>query len=90
MIERVINLKTIKMKKSSSIKDMESMMKSIFCYGSLTKEDRYLQSYRKQLSPEEFNKVFDDYSKYLNDNFDVKGNVYTDRDGCTYNSLVQK
>jgi len=69
---------------------MESMMESIFCYSKLTKENSYLDSYRKQLPTEEFNKVFDEYSRYLNENFDVKLNTYTDSEGCTYNTLIHK
>jgi len=73
--------------RNSFSENMKSMMKSIFSYGVLTKDNRYLDSYRKELTSDEFDKVFDEYSKYLTENFRVVYNTYTDHEGCTYNSL---
>jgi len=69
------------------IESMKSMMKSIFCYGTLRKDDEYLDSSRKELSVTDFDKVYDEYSKYLSDTFTVNAGTYTDHEGCTYNSL---
>lgn len=69
---------------------MKSMMKSIFCYGSLERDNSYLDSYRKNLSENVFNSVFDNYKKYLSDTFTVRTGVYEDYEGCTYNELVKK
>ena len=72
------------------IKSMKSMMKSIFCYGTLRKTDSYLDSSRKELSKELFAVVYDEYSKYLTKTYDINQGTYTDHEGCTYNELVKK
>lgn len=66
----------------------KSMMVSIFSYGTLTKDDEYLKSYRVDLGEKLFNEVFDDFFKYLN-KCTVKRGVYTDHEGCTYNTLIE-
>lgn len=78
------------MKYKESIKDMKKMMESIFTYGTLTKENKYLDSYRERLPESIFNLTFDIYSVYLKENCKVMYDVYTDSEGCTYNSLVRK
>jgi hypothetical protein len=74
----------------STKESMKKMMESIFCYGVLSKDNRYLNSYREKLSEKEFNEIYDEYSKYLSDTFTIEYNTYTDYEGCTYNSLIKK
>ena len=75
------------------IESMKSMMKSIFAYDGLHRSgysfDQYLKKYEDILGKQLFDEVYDEYSKYLNDTFEVVRNVYTDHEGCTYNSLVK-
>ena len=78
------------MKIENKIKSMKSMMESIFCYGTLSKDDKYLAQYRDELSEKEFNEVFDEYLKYLSTTFNVIRGTYTDHEGCSYNSLEKK
>ena len=72
------------------IKWMKSMMDSLFTYGGLTKDNRYLKKYKDMFEDDVFNDVFDTHSIYLNTHFRVEENVGKDSDGVTYNSLVKK
>lgn len=74
----------------SDIKGMASMIKSLFAYGGLSKDSSYLKPYKDELSEEEFNRVYGETSKDLEDNYEVITNVYTDSEGCTYNQIVKK
>lgn len=46
--------------------------------------------FRKELGDDAWNEVFDEYSKFLKDNYTVEHNVGTDSDGLTYNRLVPR
>jgi hypothetical protein len=78
------------MEKESIIKRVKSMMESCYAYDGLTKENEYLQKSRKGLTDEEFNEVYAEHKKDLEENYIIKRNVGTDSDGITYNSLVKK
>ena len=66
------------------------MMKSLFSYHSLSKENSYLKKFKEKLGIERFNQVYDSFSKFLNENIKVNSNVYTDSEGLTYNSISLK
>ena len=68
----------------------KDMMRSIYAYNTLSKDDSYLTQYRKELGEEIFNEVYDEYSKFLHENFTIEHNTYTDGEGCSYNSLIRK
>jgi hypothetical protein len=68
-------------------KALKSMMKSCFTYGGLTKDNTYINKYVYSLGMKLFNKVYDEYSKYIKENYFIIKDVYTDYEGCSYNSL---
>lgn len=72
------------------ISSFKSMMESCYCYGGLTKTNSYILEFRKELGDDAWNEVFDEYSKFLKDNYTVEHNVGTDSDGLTYNRLVPR
>jgi hypothetical protein len=78
-----------KIRVEKEIEQLKSMLESCFTYGGLDKENRYIKPYIYTLGIELFNKVFDEYSKYLRENYIIKHNVYTDNEGVTYNSLIK-
>jgi hypothetical protein len=69
---------------------MKSMMKSCFAYDGLNKENSYLQKYKVELGETIFDSVYNEYAEYLNNTFTIKRGVYSDHEGCTYNSMVEK
>jgi hypothetical protein len=74
--------------KTKLVVSMSRMMKSIFTYGTLEKNNYYLRDYLTKLSQKTFDNTFENQKKYLEENFKVEYDTYTDREGCTYNSLV--
>lgn len=74
---------------NETIEAMKSMMRSIYAYGTLQSDNRYLDSYRNRLTVKEFETTFNEHAKYLSDNFTRRYAVYTDSEGCTYNELVR-
>lgn len=76
------------------ISAMKDMMKSCFTYGKLDKStynfERYIKPFEEQLGEDLFNEIYEEHSKYLADNFEIKQNVYTDSEGLTYNQLIKK
>jgi len=76
-------------KEEKTIISFKSMMDSCFTYDGLTKDNDYIKKYRYELGVELFNKVYDEHSKHLNENYIVNRDVYTDHEGCTYNSLIK-
>jgi hypothetical protein len=69
---------------------MKSMMKSLYAYGGLDKDNSFLEKYKESLGRRMFNQVFNRYSKELINDYDVEYNVHTDSEGLSYNSLVKK
>lgn len=82
------------MKKIEEIKYLKSMMDSCFTYGGLSEKHhnyhKYLLPYKEILGTKLFNKVYKDYKEDLEKNYIIEQNVYTDSEGCTYNSLIKK
>lgn len=76
-------------KEEKTIGSLKSMMDSCFTYDGLTKDNSYIKKYRYDLGIELFNKIYDEYSKHLNENYIVNRGVYTDHEGCSYNSLIK-
>lgn len=74
----------------NKVKMMMRMMKSLYAYDSLSKNNSYLSKYKTELGEKEFNRVYDEYEKELKEKYTVKRGVYTDGEGCTYNELVEK
>lgn len=72
------------------INDFKSMMESCYCYGGLSKSNRYIIDFRKELGEDAWHEVFDEYSEFLKNNYTIEYGVHTDNDGLTYNRLVPK
>jgi len=72
-----------------TIKSFKSMIRSLYCYDGLKKDSTYLTNYINKLGETNFNKIYDEYSKELQDNFKIVRGVYTDHEGCTYNKLEE-
>lgn len=70
----------------------KKMINSCFCYGGIEKDgwnfERYISPYIKELGAELFEQVYEEQRDFLEDNCKVKTNVFTDHEGCTYNSLI--
>lgn len=66
------------------------MMRSIYAYEQLSKNNTSLKIYKEKLGENVFNEVYDEYSKFLYENFTIEKNTYTDSEGCSYNSLIRK
>jgi len=62
------------------------MMRSCYAYNCLYKNNRYIADYK---CLPKFDQVFDKYKKYLENNYKVTPDTYTDREGLTYNSLTK-
>lgn len=75
-------------------KGLRNMIESAFAYGNMNKEshtyDRYILPYKQKLGEETFERIYDEHTKYLTENFEVVHGTYTDSEGVTYNSLKQK
>lgn len=74
---------------------LRDMVKSCFTYGGADRNsynfERYILPYKDRFdSEDEFNKIYDEQLKDLKENFEIKHDVHTDFEGCTYNSLVKK
>lgn len=71
-------------------KDMRSMINSCFAYGGAEKGSYGYDHYIKRLyfdKVDAFDEVYEDQLNYLKTNCIVNNNVYTDHEGCTYNSI---
>ena len=67
----------------------KGMLKSCHTYGGINKDDKYLIKYKDILGTKLFNKILEQYEKYLKENYIIKENVHTDPEGLTYNSLTK-
>ena len=68
----------------------KSMMESCYCYGGLTKTNKYILEFKDELGEDLWNETYDSYSKFLKNNYTVEHNVGTDNEGLTYNRLVPR
>lgn len=80
------------------IKSLKSMLESCFAYDVITDNDeyrksysfqRYVQPYEKKLGKQLFETIYNETLNHLRSNFKVERGVFTDGEGCTYNSLVK-
>lgn len=67
-------------------KDEKGMIESCFTYGMCALDNRYLAPIVARVGRE----MVVGELKRLDDAYQVTPNVYTDHEGCTYNSLVKK
>jgi hypothetical protein len=83
----------MKTRTEKSIESMKSMMQSMYCYHQLDREgyffDSHLKIYEEYLGKKLFDEVYNEYHRYLKNNYKIVNDVYTDHEGCTYNSLVK-
>ena len=63
-----------------------NMMKSLYCYGEMNEDDQYYKAILDVYGQE----IVDEVEHWLKANFKVIYNVYTDHEGCTYNSLEER
>ena len=82
------------MKIETKIESFKSMMHSCYTYGGIERNgnnfERFLTPYEQRLGSDLFNKIYEEHSKYLRDNYKVVLNVYTDFEGLVYNQLKLK
>lgn len=75
-------------------RSLKNMIESCFAYGGFEKDSwnytRWILPCKDNLDEETFNRIYDEHTKYLTENFEVVHNTYTDSEGGTYNSLKQK
>lgn len=71
-----------------------SMIDSCFTYGGADVDSynysKYIVKHKEELGAELFESVYNERLTYLKANAEIISNVYTDKDGCTYNKLVLK
>jgi len=83
--------------KQNEIKSLKAMLGSCYAYDVITDNDayrkswsfgRYVKPYEQKLGKELFDEVYNGELNHLRENFKVVRGIYTDHEGCTYNSLV--
>ena len=74
----------------NDIDAFKSMMESCYCYGGLTKTNKYILDFKETLGEDKWNANYIDYSKWLKENYTVEHNVGKDSDGLTYNRLIPR
>ena len=81
------------------IKSLKSMLDSCFAYDFITDNEayrktysfeRYVKPYEQKLGKQLFDEIYNDHLNNLRENFKVERGVFTDHEGCTYNSIVSK
>lgn len=68
-----------------------SMIMSCLIYGNGRDYfmKNYAQKYAAELGQERVEEIWEDQENYFKNHCRVNYNVYTDRDGCTYNSVTE-
>ena len=73
-------------------KALKEMIDSCFTYGGADRTnynfERYILPYKDKVK--DFNRIYESHLQNLKDNFEIEQNVYTDSEGLSYNSLVNK
>ena len=72
------------------VSNFKSMMESCYCYGGLTKNNKYILEYKDELGEDLWNKTYYEYSTWLKNNYTIEHNIGTDNEGLSYNRLIQK
>ena len=70
------------------IEAFKSMIESCYAYGGLSKNNRYIIDFRKEIGEDAWHEVFDEYSEFLKTNYIIEYGVYEDSEGLRYNRLV--
>ena len=74
----------------SSVDAFKSMMESCYCYGGLTKTNKYIVDFKAELGQALWNEIYESYSSFLKKNYTVEHNIYQDNEGVTYNRLIPR
>tara|TARA_R100000900_G_C3221361_1_gene140901 strand:- start:126 stop:419 length:294 start_codon:yes stop_codon:yes gene_type:complete len=74
----------------NDIDAFKSMMESCYAYDKLSKTNKYILEFKEELGPTLWNETYNNYSKYLKNNYTVEHNIGKDNDGLTYNRLVPR
>lgn len=71
---------------------LREMIDSCWCYGTNCYTSHYITDYFKdgRLKEKRVWEIVDEQLNYLNNNCEIKECVYTDCDGITYNSIIEK
>ena len=76
-----------------TINSLKSMVESCYTYGGADKDSlnykKYIEPYKEKLHPLLFITTYHNELQRLQA-YEVVNNVYTDNEGCTYNSLTLK
>ena len=87
-------MKTLTTKEQEQVTSLESMIRSCFSYQSATRDsynfDRYILPYKAKMSDTLFEDTYKAYLLDLETNYTIERGIYTDHEGCTYNTLVKK
>lgn len=78
---------------SSEEKSCASMCESMIAYKSPLhgySDKEYLTKYRVSLGNKRVEEIYNTLKEYIQKNYILKENVFTDSDGQTYNSLIRK
>ena len=76
--------------------ELRDMVNSVWCYHNYSDieqylNNRYIKGYTEHgLSLKDIEEITINQVNYLNENCEIRHNVYTDCDGLTYNSIVEK
>lgn len=78
----------------NGVKQLIEMIDSCFTYGGADKEshnfERYILPYKNRLGARLFNSTYKKRLAELKKDYEIKFNVHTDYEGCSYNSLIKK
>lgn len=73
---------------------LKEMINSCFTYGGYKKEsynfEKYILPYKNKMDDKLFEEIYNEQVKFLEEKCKVISDVFTDGEGCTYNSLVLK
>lgn len=78
-----------KEEKEQEIQFLKAMIKSCLTYG-YGLDNHYITQYHKTLGTDTVRKICQEQEKDFNERYEVLENTYTDSEGCTYNTLVEK
>jgi len=85
---------TLTKKDQEASNNLKDMINSCFTYGGVDKESynfkRYILPYKSKMNSILFEFIYANHLHELKENFVIESSVYTDAEGCTYNSLKPK
>lgn len=62
----------------------------ISCYTYREMYSEYLTEYKEILGEVVYNKILTEQVKFFDENYIIRGGVFSDNEGCSYNSLSLK